>query len=245
MLCSTASILQQYEPGVHHLPLRCKRWKCDYCAPRNQSQLKRKALRGRPDTFITLTSNPEMGKDQDDRARILKDAWVKIRRWAKDQWGNEKIEFLAVFEKTKAGEPHLHILARTKWIPHDELSMKLDEYAGAFIAGIERVSSKKNVASYVSKYVGKDPEKFEGSVRFWTSRGFEVIAKLPFAPPLGKPDAWWLELGSFEEVRAKMTRRFYKPDDQVLPSGVEYWYVDDFPTARKEAKTPPLKLEFN
>ncbi|MGA7966800.1 MAG: hypothetical protein WCB49_13120 [Gammaproteobacteria bacterium] len=134
-----------------------------------QRQLKRLARAGEPDSFITLTSNPATGKTPDERARALVRAWRLVVKRAKRKFGLKRIPYLVVIEATKAGEPHLHILARLRWLPQAWLSEQMDDLIGAPICWIERISGTRKIAGYVAKYVGKAPNKFGGCKRYWRS----------------------------------------------------------------------------
>lgn len=182
-----------------------------------------------------------MGDSQEERARILKKAWVNARRYFQHQYGNKKIPFIAVFELTRNKEPHLHILCRSRWIPQDELSEKLDEYAGAPIVDISRVRNKKKIARYVAKYIGKAPAKFDGCVRYWTSRDFELEKKEEWQSPLGKPISQWIMFGTQEEVQREMERQWYEKEVLELPQGIEVWWHFKPPRLIKSANLDPQR----
>lgn len=172
--------------GVDHVslhPLKCRCWHCDYCAPMRASQLRRLAYLGRPDTFLTLTVNPKIGKGPDDRARLLAHAWRSLRAKIIYQHNKKqsplcrlhadgKLPFIAVFEKTKVGEPHLHILARSVWLDQKWLSEQMNKIIKSPIVDVRRVSGKKAAAAYVAKYIGKDPTAFQGCKRYWRSQNY-------------------------------------------------------------------------
>jgi len=221
--CESNTILSEYPPGIKLNPLRCNRWTCLECCPKRKSRLKGEAYRGRPNTFITLTVNPEIGTSKDCRARSLVDAWRKVRRRAKKGWGNATVPFIAVFEETKAGEPHLHILCRTKWIPQDWLSDEMKREIGAPIVDIRRIKGRKQVASYVTKYVGKNPEKFPGCKRYWRSQDYILEKKPAYEDPLGTAKNRWFEKGLPSAIAKKASYGFY----ELLTFGeerqIEYW----------------------
>jgi len=138
------------------------------------ADLVKKARLGQPNTFMTLTVNPSRGFSPDDRARRLAKAWRKLRALACKKYGYKRIPFLAVFEKHKSGEPHLHILARVKWIDQDWLSRTMALLTGAPIVDIRRVRSRQAIAAYITKYVGKDPTRFKFSKRYWCSQDWDL-----------------------------------------------------------------------
>jgi hypothetical protein len=153
-------------------------------------ELIRLGLSGNPDTFITLTVNPDRFAGPDERAQRLKDAWSAVRRKACKVYGYTAIPFLAVFEKTKRGEPHLHILARCEWIDQAWLSEQMNTRIGAPIVDIRRINSRKKAAGYVAKYAGKNPERFQGTKRYWRSQDWEVSPH-PEAEDEDQPKGDW------------------------------------------------------
>lgn len=155
-------------------PLRCRSWGCQLCGPERTKRLIAQAIGGRPNTFITLTTNPAIGESPVERARALVKAWRTIRRRAAKLPANGKIPFLAVFERTKKGEPHLHILCRSTWIPQEDLSDWMAELTSSPIVWIERIDNASKAAFYCAKYCAKDLQKFDTLKRYWCSQDYEL-----------------------------------------------------------------------
>jgi hypothetical protein len=174
MLCSEAILVNQGPTEGHATVLRCKRWSCELCNPFNHRRIKRAAREGKPTTFLTLTCNPAKHETPDEAARALKTAWVNLRRAMARELGIEKPPFIAVFEATKNGWPHLHILMRCKWISQRWISEKMQRFNGAPICDIRYVDNVKKVAAYVAKYISKAPEAFKHCKRWWRSHDYEV-----------------------------------------------------------------------
>lgn len=109
-----------------------------------------------------------------------------LHRTRKQQYITEKITaktpakqytavaYMAFLEKTKIGEPHLHILLRSPYIPQDWLSATMKELADAPIVDIRDISGAKATASYVTKYVTKAPAQFGNRKRYWYSKNYEI-----------------------------------------------------------------------
>lgn len=186
MLCSEASMVNTGLDGIQAVSLRCRSWGCPLCNAARKSQLVALAKSGDPNTFITLTVTPRFGSSPYDRARRLADAWREIIRLAKARYGYRTIPYLCVFEATKKGEPHLHILCRVKWIGQKWLSDQMKRLMMAPRVDIRRVHNKKKLAFYISKYIGKDPHRFQSCKRYWTTRNYELTK---FEPT--KPDGRW------------------------------------------------------
>ena len=180
MLCSEWTLVKRLRSTVTASPLKCKCWTCDLCGPMRSRQLARQAFLGRPRSFLTLTVNPARGTGPDDRARELSRAWRLLRLRAMRALNLKTMPFLAVFEKTKRGEPHLHILLRTVYIDQEWLSDQMRDLIEAPIVDIRSVEEPGKLANYITKYIAKDPHRFKGTKRYWSSQDYEL-------PPL-EPD---------------------------------------------------------
>lgn len=174
MFCSEWALVKVQNQICTVTPLYCNAWSCDVCHPRRRARLIREAKSGEPDTFITLTSNPAFYDSPEARARALARAWVIIVRRAKKRYGYAKIPYMCVFEATKKGEPHLHILARCKWLDVYWLSAQMEALTGAPIVDVRRIEHVSRAAVYVAKYVGKEPHQFVGSKRYWRTLDYLV-----------------------------------------------------------------------
>ncbi len=183
MLCSESSMVNHGIDGHQAVSLRCRAWTCELCEKSRRQQLVALAKSGEPTTFITLTVNPAHGANPVDRARQLADAWRTIIKLVRKKYGYTKIPYFCVFEATKNGEPHLHILARVKWISQKWLSSQMEALINAPIVDIRRVRDKKKLAYYVSKYCGKAPHRFATCKRYWTTQDWELTKFKPEPPP--------------------------------------------------------------
>lgn len=172
MLCTDLTLVKDLGEHSYAEPLKCRCWTCEICLPIRRRQLKRMARDGRPNTFLTLTVNPEEGESPEERACALVDAWRRLRRAAMRRYGYPRLPFLAVFERTRAGEPHLHVLLRVRWLDQSWLSAEMKRMINAPIVDIRRVKGKRQAAAYVAKYVGKKPTHFEGTKRYWRSQDY-------------------------------------------------------------------------
>lgn len=173
MLCTDLTLVKRESGALHVEPIRCKRWSCEHCQPHRRRQLVAKGASGHPTTFITLTSSDATADTPAEAARVLVSAWRKVRREAMRRYGLKHLPFLAVFEATKTGRPHLHILARVKWIDQKWLSDRMRVHARAPIVDIRRVGRMQDVVRYLFKYIGKQPHQFGTSKRYWSSQDYE------------------------------------------------------------------------
>jgi len=191
LYCSEHSTVNRGPQAGVAISLRCKCWHCEMCQPINRGRVIHRAKRGDPSTFITLTSNPALYKTPDEAARAMVRGWRALRRRIARKQGRDQIPFIAVFEATKAGWPHLHILARAGWIDQRWLSATWKELTGAFIVDIRAIQDRGRAAAYVSKYVGKDPHRFIGTQRFWNSRDWQIDREEADQRPALPSDRWW------------------------------------------------------
>jgi len=200
MLCAEVSLVKQDEDAAEAVTLHCRSWTCPICLPRRQAQLAGLGVSGRPNKFITLTASPDVGSSPTDRARLLVDAWRQVVKRACKHYGYKQIPYLCVFEATKNGEPHLHILARCNWIDQGWLAEQMQELNGAPICWIEQVKSQKRCARYVSKYCGKQPHHFGTLKRYWCTRSWPIDHWEKPDPPITVRGAWDQDSRSLDEL---------------------------------------------
>lgn len=171
-VCNWTTMVIQTDFQVKIAPFSCRSWSCDGCQELRLRQLWRLAMAGDPVTFITLTSLVRNHMTPDLAARELRDAWRVLVREIKQKGISEKLEYLCVFEETKQGWPHLHILARCGYIDQSWLSNRMEALATSPIVDIRRIKSRWQMARYVSKYVSKAPRRYDGCKRYWTSQNY-------------------------------------------------------------------------
>ena len=174
MLCQAQSLVKDGDRWGVAIPLYCRSWGCETCQPKRARQLICRGIRGKPNRLITLTSSSKSGETVEERAAALANAWRVTVRKARRLWPGQPIEYLAVFERTQRGEPHLHILVRGPFIPQGWLSGQMRERIGAPIVDIRLIREPEKAASYVAKYIGKDPTRFGSCKRYWATPGFDI-----------------------------------------------------------------------
>jgi len=173
-LCKEWTLVKDLAEFRYAKPLPCRSWLCEFCYEMRRSQLMAQAGSGEPTRFLTLTVNPEFGSDPDARCLLLARAWRNTVKRLRRKYGPEAIEYLAVVEQTKAGEPHLHILLRSPYIPHSFISQAMQEFIDAPIVDIRAIRSQKEVVRYVAKYLTKAPHKFGTCKRYWSSSHYDL-----------------------------------------------------------------------
>jgi len=206
MFCSQWALVKVDFRTATVLPLKCKSWACDECRPGRTKRLVEEAKTGVPTLFITLTSRRRASLTPSQAAVLLVDAWRKVRREYIREHGKGTLAFLAVFEATKRGWPHLHIVARCKWLDQKWLSRRMDELHDSPIVDVRRVHGLRKVAAYVTKYIGKNPHRFTGVKRYWRSLDY----LLPLPPedddPWNDVPVWTIVRGHWMIVAEDMER---------------------------------------
>lgn len=170
----------------------------------------RRLVAGEPDSLLTLTSNPRM---YDSKLSAFLDLTRKVNllfKRLRRAYPKKRIEYGLVWETTKKGWPHAHILMRAPFIPKQAISQIWFELTGAWFIDIRHVQGAAHVAKYVAKYITKSPEVPPGSKRFRTSRQYSASApgmRLREYLSCGPFERW---LGSSEALRAEFAALGWK-----------------------------------
>jgi len=173
-LCREFTLVKHFRGNVHVKPLTCRSWMCEWCAPERRRRLMASAAGGAPQRFLTLTVNPTIGNSPDDRLSLLSAAWRTAVKRLRRKYGQSTIQYLAIVEATKHGEPHLHILMRSPYIPQSEISDIMRELIDSPIVDIRKIKNTRELIRYVAKYVTKEPHHFGTGKRYWSSQRWEL-----------------------------------------------------------------------
>jgi len=228
MLCREFSLVKHGDGWGIAIPLLCRSWGCDYCNPIRKRQLVDLAKSGQPNRLVTITVSPAVGVSAADRAQRLAAAWRRVvQRWRRLNQTQE-LEYLAVFEATKRGEPHLHVLCRSGYIAQRWLSVQMRELLGSPIVDVRRIHSARHAALYVSKYVGKAPHHFATCKRYWQSKAYAtpVADKTNALDGIGTP--WSIVEKPLREIMHDWEKR-HLPVHPYRPYCTleEHWRITD------------------
>lgn len=172
LYCGTWTRIGQAENHTVLLPIRCRSWACPTCGPANRRRLLRRLRSSNVSTLITLTANPSSSSCPDEAFSLLSQAIPHLVKRIKRQFPSAPFEYVLIWERTKQGWPHAHILARSCYLPQRWVSRQWAELVGARIVDIRTVRSVGGAVHYVSKYLSKDPYAPYGMKRWRTSRAF-------------------------------------------------------------------------
>lgn len=171
--CKSVSCLGWTQAAdVVAMPLYCRRWDCPSCGPFQRRRLKRRLLAGQPTAFMTLTVNPSQHSDPDEAFKAASLAVNRLVKVIRRRWPNKRLEYGLVWEKTKKGWPHAHVLIRAPWIPQSFLSRAWQRLSGAKVVDIRMVRTEGEAAAYVSKYLAKQPAVPAGYRRYRFSHAY-------------------------------------------------------------------------
>lgn len=191
MLCGEASLVNHHGDGSVAIAMRCRAWTCETCRPVRRRQLIHDAAAGEPNRLVTLTVSPGVGISPADRAAKLARAWRIVVARAKRQFKLPELQYFAVFEATRRGEPHLHILVRSAFIPQSWLSQQMRDILGSPIVDIRRINGVRHAVRYVAKYIGKAPQRFATCKRYWHTQGWLQRQPGEDEPEKWLPEGWY------------------------------------------------------
>jgi hypothetical protein len=140
--------------------------------------------------------------------------------------GRDSLNYLCVFETTKAGTPHLHILTRGSYIAQRWLSSMMKKLADAPIVDVRRVRNKREAAAYVAKYISKAPQRFHGCKRYWRTQRWELRQ-------VEREGSAWASLAE----RRTLWQTLEEAATEYIARG---WNVDKINEHRFRAQAPPL-----
>lgn len=189
---------------VAALPLYCRKWSCAKCGAFHRKRLRRRLINGQPNAFLTLTVNPAIHDTPDDAFRAASLAINKLMKVLRRAFPSKRLEYALIWERTKKGWPHAHLLLRAPYIPQAFLSRAWQRLSGAKIVDIRMVRTEGEAAAYISKYLTKDPAVPMGFRRYRTSRAYSApLPKGALADLLGVT-AWHRSFSQLPSVLAHL-----------------------------------------
>ena len=158
------------------MPLYCRKWDCESCGKHHRRRLRRRLLAGEPNSFLTLTVNPALFESSEDAFRQASLAINRLFKVLRRRYPHAGIQYALVWERTKRGWPHAHILLKAPYLPQALLSREWRRLSGASIVDIRQIRTEGEAAAYVTKYLTKDPAVPFGFRRFRFSLAYAPAA---------------------------------------------------------------------
>ena len=158
-------------------------------------------------TLLTLTTSPSAHPNRDAAFRSASENVNRLFKRIRRNWPGRDIQYFLVWERTKSGWPHAHLLLRAPFIPQRWLSQNWEQLTGAKIVDIRAIKEPHTVAAYIAKYLTKDPAAPAGCKRYRCSRLF--FSSLAPAETTGasRVSRWALEQASPVEVALTLQRQ--------------------------------------
>ncbi len=159
--------------------------------------------------LMTLTCRPDVWLNPPQAFQGMSRAVNLLVKRIRRQWPNHRCEYFLVWERTAKGWPHAHLLIRAPYIPQHWLSAQWLTLTKAPIVDIRPIKDPLNVASYITKYLAKDPYVPQGMKRYRMSQGF--LAAIQALPPelASRPTNWRLVPSSALELAHEYARSGY------------------------------------
>lgn len=171
-ICGWWTFRQEFAGTVRLRPATCKMWACSDCAPRLKNRLRHRLKCTPVDRLVTLGCKPSLHASPFKAYRAMSDALPRLRERLERQFPALTFEYCAVWEETRAGWPHLHLLVRSGFIPQRALSRHWAELTGAPVVDVRLVSNASGAVNYLAKYLTKQATTPYGIKRYRTSHGF-------------------------------------------------------------------------
>jgi hypothetical protein len=122
-----------------------------------------------------------------------------------------KLHYMAFAEETEKGEPHLHILLRTAFIPQSWISQQMKELLQSPIVWIEKIKGVRAAIRYVTKYVTKAPAQFGKSKRYWMSKNYQINKVNADEVPVFDRSGYKVLQQRFQEFVSEVARNKWVP----------------------------------
>ncbi len=136
------------------IPIRCKSWTCPRCADIKRLNVILRLAAGKPEREMTLTTPADPNMTPIEIAKRMKLAFPKLVAQIRKEFGS--FEYALVWELTKAGTPHAHVLTRGSYIPQRWLSARWHALGEGANVDIRAVKNHRKHAAHLCKYLGKD-----------------------------------------------------------------------------------------
>lgn len=184
---------------------------------------------------MTLTVNPRDHADPDEAFKAASLAINRLMKILRRKWPTHRVEYGLVWEKTKKGWPHAHLLIRAPFIPQAFLSRTWQRLSGAKVVDIRLVRTEGQAAAYVSKYVSKQPAVPPGYRRYRFSFAYAAAAPRQRLTNLLSIREWTRACAPLGQVLASLVEHGFHPHE-IAP---DLWTTAAI--GQLGAQPPPVK----
>ena len=144
-----------------------------------------------------------------------------------------------MFEKTKTGWPHLHILCRMPYVPQAWLSRRMGELIDSPVVDIRALHNVRKAAAYVAKYIAKHPHRFEGCKRYWRSQDWVLDPIDDDAPVMDGREGWKPDQRSITALEYEVRRQQYQTQREGDKLVFAWAWPTPPPFERQPLRGPP------
>ena len=170
--CGAWALTARNDSAAVALPMRCRRWACPRCGPAMRRRLVHLTAQTGCTRMVTLTADVNAFPDAFSAARRLAWAFPKLIAAIRKRYPGETFEYLAIWERTRQGFPHLHVALTGPFIPQRWLSSLWASLAASPVVDVRHLGTPGGTGRYLAKYLAKDPDPFLQGRAFRASRGF-------------------------------------------------------------------------
>lgn len=218
--CPTGTIRLTHQTATKLVPATCGRWSCGSCGPRKARRLRRRLTRTTPTRLITLTLRPNPAASAREELARANRAWSILWRRYKRQFGDAAVGYAKIVELTKAGTPHLHIIAEMPYVPQRSLSAAWNALTGSYVVDIRRVRSRNGIGGYLTSYLTKALAVPEGMRKWSAARGWVPPEEHSELEPGEMPPAATFARSDIESLRKSYREAGYvELDGWLFPPG--------------------------
>lgn len=192
-LCPDWSLRQDLVDTVTVVSLKCRCWRCENCGEERRNALIKRIKAGEPDLFLTFTIRGGTGATPLENRALLAWAVNQVIRRIKRRYKLKSFPYVVVVEAHKSGEPHVHMLARARYVDQAWLSKQWEELTGAFRVDVRRIQDRGRAGAYVAKYLAKKPHQFGTFKRYWFSRDYDTTWRKDAPEGEARGSCWRVE----------------------------------------------------
>lgn len=205
-------------------PAWCKSWSCERCSRRKAKKLAARIAKCDGTRLLTLTMRLSPELDRRDRLDSLNCHFRNLMKRLRRHYPRARIRYVKVVEWTKNGQPHLHIVLDSPYIPQSYISYLWKDLTGSPIVDIRRIRRKNGSGRYLAKYLTKSEEHLANRRRWAASPGFLPQIEKEQSAFEKLIEKWAFTGADIETLEAYLSEigfRQHEGEVWILPGGTE------------------------